>query len=1198
MTQNRRTAAPDSPIDLLPLSEPIRRALSYAARTSPARGVLTTGRVLEALSTIDDSGHWARLWLHAGGSAGLADAPDPASPERRGLSGRWDGVPMSTALVAALQLLARIAQAYRMDPVPPGALALALVAEPSCGAATVLTSGGLPHRELLELVQSELLGTTLQELDTVLAAQRSSVHTGAVTAPSRPERDIDDEPGAIAVWPRRAAVFWWILKPAATVAALVAAIIYLASGGSVLAGVLGIVGTVFVRPVTRPWFSVIVPLALFWFSPAVAGILAVRALIGIIGIRLAADTWSAGLEVVRHSRRAMIEVGTLTEEWAALADRQHTDELAELHLDAWSVVAAAWCTADARILWDTTLEVVRSLINGKWRFDVGPGVSVHGFRLSTSSGLTYHGYALVGWGCAAAIVFLLDLKLPVHVFGLTIPGWIAPLLILVVPASIPAYVLERRAELRLIAGTRQATLPALRPCPGWLGARRTWRTARKALLRNEPDTAIPLFETLSRDPRRPAAIHAAAWGALAELALERGDLDNAAECADKSVAAMSTTAQVTTQVAASAGRVLFAIGDTQRAVGLLDVAMRDRRNRRNPMVAAAAYQAFTLHAGDTMAATLRTLPRTGWPLEILIEAESSVALLNTRLPIETREQGLSELVKFIEFDGQEIRDEFVLSRIRLARARAKLVIGRLQIDRGDDAAAVDSLRAAVDGLPGIANAIERAVARILLGTVLSRTEPRQALSELASGIRDLEERRGLLSSERYRSRLITRYGDVYSHAFSAITRIQRIDPAAGPLAGELAESLRRGALARALRGQNLELPADLRELHDRIAQLEADPLGDHAAELSACRVALREQLSAAFAAAYLPVSVDYRALRSRVRHTHVLTYHLETDRPERMAGHVIWTPPNSTPIVEHFDMRDTAALALLGAAGQPERDKVMRATQTQTELERWQTVGRALLPSMLRAQLLRINPADPASLLIVPDGRLAALPWAALRLDNGTPLAMAAVLQMTPTLDIIETAPATTRKAHIVLAHFGIHGGPSETRMRADTRRFTITATQAQFLSALTTSQFMGAYLAVHGDDEELDQRVRFGDATMLSAAKALTFPWPPWVVFASCLVGRIALHAGKEPLGLPISCLLGGGHTVIGGVTELLDGPMDRMGAMLAEQLHTGVHPAVATRAAQLNELSRRATPPRPIAWAGLICMSRIQPCPTHDYQ
>lgn len=178
-----------SPLSGVQLSETVEHALRVAADQTPQHTTLHTARVLDALARVDVLGQWDRLWFRTGNPATLQvlDPPDPDGHDR---PSQWHGVELSTALVASLQLLARMAQMYEMVPVQPGALALALIADPACGAArSLLASGELTHEELLRTVQVDLLGVELPDLNLLLdGGLQVDDNAGISAQPSRRER--------------------------------------------------------------------------------------------------------------------------------------------------------------------------------------------------------------------------------------------------------------------------------------------------------------------------------------------------------------------------------------------------------------------------------------------------------------------------------------------------------------------------------------------------------------------------------------------------------------------------------------------------------------------------------------------------------------------------------------------------------------------------------------------------------------------------------------------------------------------------------------------------------------------------------------------------------------------------------------------------------------------------------------------------
>lgn len=153
----------------LVLSEAATATLRLAATRRPPDGNLTSGLVVDSAARIDGTSPWWRIWLQAGepDSLGLADAPDT---QDQGVAVRWDDVPLSGDMASAFATLQMLSERYELVPVSTGVLVLALVADPRSGAARALCANGLPHADLLDLVQESLVGTTLQGLRAALAA--------------------------------------------------------------------------------------------------------------------------------------------------------------------------------------------------------------------------------------------------------------------------------------------------------------------------------------------------------------------------------------------------------------------------------------------------------------------------------------------------------------------------------------------------------------------------------------------------------------------------------------------------------------------------------------------------------------------------------------------------------------------------------------------------------------------------------------------------------------------------------------------------------------------------------------------------------------------------------------------------------------------------------------------------------------------
>jgi tetratricopeptide (TPR) repeat protein len=149
------------------LSATVVQALDRAASSVRPGEPLDTRNLFLALEASDLRSEWERLWLEAGnteyrGRLELAD-PEP------GPSGSWNSVSLTGTCTRALQVAVLIADSYGFRPVPAGAVALGLAADPQSGAAQSLMTGDLHHDALMELLGQITLGTRLNNLKDVLS---------------------------------------------------------------------------------------------------------------------------------------------------------------------------------------------------------------------------------------------------------------------------------------------------------------------------------------------------------------------------------------------------------------------------------------------------------------------------------------------------------------------------------------------------------------------------------------------------------------------------------------------------------------------------------------------------------------------------------------------------------------------------------------------------------------------------------------------------------------------------------------------------------------------------------------------------------------------------------------------------------------------------------------------------------------------
>jgi hypothetical protein len=572
----------------------------------------------------------------------------------------------------------------------------------------------------------------------------------------------------------------------------------------------------------------------------------------------------------------------------------------------------------------------------------------------------------------------------------------------------------------------------------------------------------------------------------------------------------------------------------------------------------------------------------------LIDSEVAVV---TRLIDRTPSAALqARLLQLLSFDEQTFirADVPGQAQVEAALGRARLLLGKLQLDDGKPDTAVDTLRHAINELTAPADAFDQAVARILLGAALNQTNRSHGLPELTVGVRRLESLRGELAMGRHRNQLIDRHAEVYRAALDAMERLQLIDSDAGMLAFELVESLRRNALARTLRERNLDLGTESELLQGRIKAIEArGRQAEDDAELKQLEDRMTLVVSSGFASAYLPEPVDVGGIRAVLGTTHCLVYQFSEFGPDLVRGHVVWLPPSGNAVVVGVHVSDPALLRLLGNDDVAARNEVLSARQSAvSEVNRWRGLGTALLPHHLRVML--VHTAEPLNLVIVPGAELSALPWAALRLDDNQVLLEGAVIQLVPALAVLDnsSSPPDGRRGGVAYLDPGLETTNEQEALRQ--LGCEVVESRESMLALLQTGTSAGLYVAAHGEGVGLAQHMVFDDGSRLSAATALTMPWPPWIVFASCFVGNVRVQAGEDPLGLPISCLLGGAHAVIGGIIGVNSVAAGTLCPDVARGVLAGQHPAVALREAQLAYLRSRRTMPSPARWAGFVCISR----------
>jgi tetratricopeptide (TPR) repeat protein len=1031
-------------------------------------------------------------------------------------------------------------------------------------------------------------------------------------------------------------VLWLFARPILAVASIVCG---LAIGGVGWAGGVLLVAASLVRPLRRRVVALAVALAMLPLSILAAAILVTRVAIGELALlRLGQATSGPGGARARGLGRvvsARLIVARRVTGASSLTLKSAREAFAEAALvgdedkvveRAFELAIAAWAEARPRELLRIARIALRGAAFGQWtgatghtsaltelrRLYVLEGVMTWAVRwggvlIAAAAGAVFfpHHLPLVGGGAAlariAAVLATLFLVVPLSErrpsFLASILGglvaWalegtgVVELAGVAVVAALLIRLLRRSADRLFVAGRRRwQNWPMPKGTPWRL--RRHWRAASEAIESGREAIGIEMLRSLASDTRAHGEFVATVLGRLALLEVERGNLDAAARVLET---VSERFKRMPASAAAAAGMLSASLGDLARAELLLSEALEqlDERSSLTPRTALALSGVLGRRGrtDDAMAvlSRQRARPLAIQGLDAMLDVEGAIA---ATLAAEGQEKAarerLDEALKYLTVDG--LYDLGISSRgverLRHAEGRMLLLRGRLALDAGDSIEAEPLFLRADELLSTSSDGTLRATARVLLGLVLlsSRRDRDDALESVRTGLAELELRRTRLREGDRRRAMIVAGERIYELALHGLVDAERHGLAeAGVVAGTLIESLRSSAIAVSLRSGPLPLGERATVLIERIDASER--AGSDVQEL---RAELGREVSERFAAAYLPAAATPERLRAAARlHGHVLAYFVA---PGGASGWCVWIAPDGTVTADGIALDAWAATVSVAAGADRGFAGAFIHTPLNACAQAWERLAQELLPAGLRSLIAATSPERPERILIIPDNVLSFVPWAALHV-GGEPLVHRAVLQISPSLELSsESRGRPPTVAEHVVAHLG--RGSKELEPLAADRMVAFADTREQFVAALRSQIFGGAYMAMHGRHMGLRQRVEFSDGSMLSAATALGWAWPPWTIFASCLVGRVEHVAGQEPLGLAISCMLGGADTVVASVIEITDSGAAEVCGRLAGQLAGGRHPADALRDAQRSFLASHKLATAASA-LGLVCISTL---------
>jgi hypothetical protein len=742
----------------------------------------------------------------------------------------------------------------------------------------------------------------------------------------------------------------------------------------------------------------------------------------------------------------------------------------------------------------------------------------------------------------------------------------------------------------------------------WRKGSDIWAAARMALAADDPETAERIWRQQDARPATNRQIRAMAQAMLAVLALDRGAWQQAVEWSGKSRCETSTSSPAGYLTRTVAARVSLAVSSPGEAVELIDEvqgAGHRRRVRHDPVTRMVLARALIMTGGEKnteraveVLSQIRAGVR-GAAFGPMLETEALVAAMAP--PSQEGADRLTSMLEWVDSPslfGSPADHE----RLGTVAAWGWLALGDLELRLGKPAEAEPALRRAFNSFPPSSELMNHATAQVLLGcAIVARGQVDDSLRHIKTGLVGLEEARGQLRDSLLRSRLVIHLDDAYTRALDALIILQRSTPEAGEVAAVLLESLRRDALAMLLRDRGrVRLDPETRAIQRHIAELsEAGHLtSEQAKEREVLRERLSVKMSAIYADAYVPVTVTLPDLRQRAGGADILTFKIARAAPECLHAYSAWIPAGGEPMVRSITITDLQLLSAIGLLGHDAQEDSLTGRQLSKDpaFQVWMDLGGQFLPDQLTARLGARSKDDPLRLLMVPDGILAAFPWAALRIADGRHLIEAASIQVTPAIGVLSARPAVPLRPaprgaaddQEILLHR--HEEEGELAALSAIGHIRLAQTRTEIETVLSEGGVSGAYFSAHGRGDGLDQALVLNRDEQIPADAALTMPWPGWLIFASCIVGTMRIIAGSEPTGLATSCLLGGAASVIAGVVEVDAYVADRFCVSVANRLAQGQHPADALRDTQLAFYQDRDAAPVD-RWAGYICVSTIPP-------
>lgn len=508
-------------------------------------------------------------------------------------------------------------------------------------------------------------------------------------------------------------------------------------------------------------------------------------------------------------------------------------------------------------------------------------------------------------------------------------------------------------------------------------------------------------------------------------------------------------------VASATAQYLATVGRHAEAVSILLQVRQDDRSQAKPafaslLVQIAAGIASSLPAGRHSTRMRHRQIFAGYPGAVLLDFAAEIRAAESSEPDLANRAGhqLCEVIHAVLTNPLSRALGGELLRIERARGIALTTIASV-CERHHDP--LDAANAYLDAVPAFqfvkdrtatCRCLARASALLLEHGRGSADQEAHALDLMRVAFEIVEAERGGLRAGESRAAWVREQRRLYAASFQRLAHDVHWHPArAAELGLWLIESLHRTTLAAAIRDDivvtDQQLGARLEELARAeaafaisAARLTSPPPGQPAdtgdgvaASVTKARAALLAAFTRARDGALVVDPIEVGALRLKLGAAVAMVYQCGRDETGWTINCVTVCPDAEYLFQGHLavssdDPRESPC-ALLDAIAGRRLGAVARSFAVPLWDECWRPLEAGIIPPNLGAVLERASrAAGDGDLVIVPDGPLAGIPFAGMRLRNGRALGAQTRVRMLPSLSLLEHEPYSgPAKATVIVKH-------------------------------------------------------------------------------------------------------------------------------------------------------------------------------------